>query len=150
MGRALQQFRRQRTYVPSTLFHERHLSVEALLDAVALLWQVQQPQQVIARELDRWGLTAKRKCSLARLSGGEQRRVQLAMSLVPNPKYWMVDQLYLRLDSDAQSIIAHLASQVGRQGRLEAIIATGIDGVSPFGCGAEVDLGAMVVGRKDI
>ena len=63
--------------------------------------------------LDRFGLTQVRKTKAQRVSGGERRRVEIARSLVTDPKLIMLDEPFAAIDpktvSEIQDVIRNLA-----------------------------------------
>jgi len=67
--------------------------------------------------LDQFGLTHVRKTSASRVSGGERRRVEIARSLVTEPKLLMLDEPFAAIDpktvSEIQDVIQELARSFG-------------------------------------
>ena len=67
--------------------------------------------------LDQFGLTHVRKTMANRVSGGERRRVEIARSLVTDPKLIMLDEPFAAIDpktvSEIQDVIRDLAKTYG-------------------------------------
>jgi lipopolysaccharide export system ATP-binding protein len=103
-------------YLPQEASVFKQLSVEdnlmAILETVPGLnrkaRRVRQDQL-----LDQFGLTHVRKTKANRVSGGERRRVEIARSLVTDPKLIMLDEPFAAIDpktvSEIQDVIRELA-----------------------------------------
>ena len=67
--------------------------------------------------LEQFGLSHVRKTSASRVSGGERRRVEIARSLVTEPKLLMLDEPFAAIDpktvSEIQDVIKDLAKTFG-------------------------------------
>ena len=67
--------------------------------------------------LEQFGLSHVRKTSASRVSGGERRRVEIARSLVTEPKLLMLDEPFAAIDpkpvSEIQDVIKDLAKSFG-------------------------------------
>ena len=73
--------------------------------------------------LERFGLLAKRKVKVKRLSGGEQQRVAIARSLVNDPGIVIADEPTAHLDRALATELANALEALHRDGKT-LIIAT--------------------------
>jgi len=96
----------------------RQLSVEENLMAILETRKDMTRKQRRARQnelLDQFGLTKIRKTKANRISGGERRRVEIARSLITEPKMIMLDEPFAGIDpktvAEIQDQIRALAEQ---------------------------------------
>jgi lipopolysaccharide export system ATP-binding protein len=115
----LPMFRRARLglgYLPQEASVFKQLSVENNLMAILETLPGLSRQERKKRQdklLDQFGLTHVRKTMANRVSGGERRRVEIARSLVTEPKLIMLDEPFAAIDpktvSEIQDVIRDLA-----------------------------------------
>ena len=103
-------------YLPQEASVFKQLSVEDNLMAILETMKGLTRKQRKHRQdelLDQFGLTHVRKTKANRVSGGERRRVEIARSLVTNPKLIMLDEPFAAIDpktvSEIQDVIRDLA-----------------------------------------
>lgn len=106
--------RRGIAYLPQDTFVPRSLSVEANLDMVL---EVREPsanaRKAIADGLlEQFHLTDLRKQSVGSLSGGQRRRVEIAITLACEPSFALLDEPFARVDPQAIEEIAALVRQL--------------------------------------
>lgn len=102
-------------YLPQEPSIFRKLSVE---ENILILWELMPEIPKGEREsrlvalLDELGVTHLRKQKAYSLSGGEQRRVEIARALATNPTFLLLDEPFTGIDpktvTDLQGIIRHL------------------------------------------
>jgi lipopolysaccharide export system ATP-binding protein len=119
----LPMFRRARLgvgYLPQEASVFKQLSVEnnlmAILETVPGLSRAERKKRQ-DKLLEQFGLTHVRKTMANRVSGGERRRVEIARSLVTEPKLIMLDEPFAAIDpktvSEIQDVIRDLAKSYG-------------------------------------
>ncbi len=103
-------------YLPQEASVFKQLSVEDNLMAILeTMSSLNRKQRKIRQDelLEQFGLTHVRKTKANRVSGGERRRVEIARSLVTNPKLIMLDEPFAAIDpktvSEIQDVIRDLA-----------------------------------------
>ncbi|NQT30254.1 MAG: LPS export ABC transporter ATP-binding protein [Candidatus Saganbacteria bacterium] len=107
-------------YLPQEPSIFRKLSVE---DNILVLWQLmpglkkENYEKNLVALLDELGVTHLRKQKAYTLSGGEQRRVEIARALATHPSFILLDEPFTGIDpktvSDLQEIIKHLTQDKG-------------------------------------
>lgn len=102
-------------YLPQESSIFRKLSVE---ENIYILWELmpeiprKEYESRLVKLLDELGVTHLRKQKAYSLSGGEQRRVEIARALSTNPSFLLLDEPFTGIDpktvTDLQGIIRHL------------------------------------------
>jgi len=102
-------------YLPQEPSIFRKLSVE---ENIFILWELmpeipkKEYETRLVKLLDELGVTHLRKQKAYSLSGGEQRRVEIARALSTNPAFLLLDEPFTGIDpktvTDLQGIICHL------------------------------------------
>jgi lipopolysaccharide export system ATP-binding protein len=102
-------------YLPQEPSIFRKLSVE---ENIFILWELmpeipkKEYDSRLVKLLDELGVTHLRKQKAYSLSGGEQRRVEIARALSTNPAFLLLDEPFTGIDpktvADLQDIIRHL------------------------------------------
>ncbi|MEE8638039.1 MAG: LPS export ABC transporter ATP-binding protein [Candidatus Margulisiibacteriota bacterium] len=105
-------------YLPQEPSIFRKLTVE---ENILILWQLMpeirksEIEKNLVSILDELGVTHLRKQKAYTLSGGEQRRVEIARALSTNPSFILLDEPFTGIDpktvTDLQEIIRHLKSK---------------------------------------
>lgn len=104
-------------YLPQEASVFRGLSVEDNLMAVAQLLAISKSEKKerVDRLLGDLGIERLRKNKAITLSGGERRRVEIARSLVTDPKFILMDEPFAGIDpiavADIQNIVTGLSSR---------------------------------------
>lgn len=102
-------------YLPQEPSIFRKLTVE---ENIYILWELmpevpkKEYESRLVKLLDELGVTHLRKQKAYSLSGGEQRRVEIARALSTNPSFLLLDEPFTGIDpktvTDLQGIIRHL------------------------------------------
>jgi lipopolysaccharide export system ATP-binding protein len=105
-------------YLPQEPSIFRKLTVE---ENILVLWELMPEirkkdyEKKLVEILDELGVTHLRKQKAYTLSGGEQRRVEIARALSTNPSFILLDEPFTGIDpktvNDLQDIIKHLKSK---------------------------------------
>ena len=105
-------------YLPQEPSIFRKLTVE---ENILILWQLMPEirkadyEKKLVEILDELGVTHLRKQKAYTLSGGEQRRVEIARALATDPSFILLDEPFTGIDpktvGDLQDIIRHLKSK---------------------------------------
>ncbi len=105
-------------YLPQESSIFRKLTVE---ENITILWELMpevrkdEYQKKLVELLDELGVTHLRKQKAYTLSGGEQRRVEIARALASNPSFLLLDEPFTGIDpktvDDLQVIIRHLKTK---------------------------------------
>ncbi|MDD5382699.1 MAG: LPS export ABC transporter ATP-binding protein [Candidatus Margulisbacteria bacterium] len=105
-------------YLPQEPSIFRKLTVE---ENILVLWELMpeirrnEYESKLVSILDELGVTHLRKQKAFTLSGGEQRRVEIARALATNPAFILLDEPFTGIDpktvADLQEIIKHLKSK---------------------------------------
>jgi lipopolysaccharide export system ATP-binding protein len=105
-------------YLPQEASIFRKLTVE---ENILVLWQLmpeigkENYEKKLVSLLDELGVTHLRRQKAYTLSGGEQRRVEIARALATNPSFLLLDEPFTGIDpktvTDLQGIVRHLKSK---------------------------------------
>lgn len=102
-------------YVPQDIALFSELSVEENL----LSWSRQRgraAKQAVATMMQELNLTALRRKKVRELSGGMKRRVNLAVALLDNPAFLVLDEPLAGVDMENEANILHILEQCKAQG----------------------------------
>ena len=114
-------------YVPQDDALHRHLTVEEALQFSADLWlhnlSQEKRQQQIERVIQQMGLQERRSLSIKSLSGGQRKRVAVALELLHEPSLLILDEPTSGLDPGLEGQMMSLFQTVARKGRI-LLVAT--------------------------
>ncbi|MFC4995005.1 ABC transporter ATP-binding protein [Rubritalea tangerina] len=114
-------------YVPQHDQLHQHLTVERELDYAAQLRlpndSQDQRQQIIQDILQKVDLTERKNLKINKLSGGQRKRVSLALELLTNPELLILDEPTSGLDPNLESKMMHFFAQLTEKKRT-IIVAT--------------------------
>jgi ABC transport system ATP-binding/permease protein len=105
-------------YVPQFSIAYEHLTVEESVE-MALKLRARSPSEdaffdKVHQVISAVGLEEQRELSVAVLSGGQRRRLGLAMELVSDPTLLLCDEVTSGLDAKSEAEIVHLMHQLSR------------------------------------
>ncbi len=108
-------------YVPQFSIAYEHLTVEESIESAIRLRVVTHGRNafhdLVDRVLDQAGLDAIRNRPVSVLSGGQRRRLSLAMELVTDPMLLLCDEVTSGLDPKSEQEIVKLLYQLSRRGK---------------------------------
>ena len=87
---------------PQEIAVAKNLTVEENLSLVADMYGISDKKQAVENALAEFGLEEKRKTLAKRLSGGQQRRLSLALAVITRPQILFLDEPTLGLDVKAR------------------------------------------------
>lgn len=83
----------------------KNLTVRENLNLVATLYDIPDKQNAVASILQEFGLTEKENSQSKKLSGGQSRRLSIALAMITKPKVLFLDEPTLGLDVKARKIL---------------------------------------------
>ncbi len=124
-------------YVPQDDIIHRELTVYRTLYYVARLrlsWDVSKNEidQIIGEVLDVTGLTTRRDTLVSQLSGGQRKRVSIAVELITKPSIIFLDEPTSGLDPGAEERIMKLFRQIAESGRTVILTTHAMENVRLF------------------
>ena len=87
---------------PQEIAVAKNLTVEENLALIADLYAVENAKEKIERALEDFALTEKRRALAKRLSGGQLKRLSIALAVITSPKILFLDEPTLGLDVKAR------------------------------------------------
>lgn len=124
-------------YVPQDDIIHRELTVYRTLYYVARLrlsHDVSKPEidQIIGEVLDVTNLTERRDVPVAQLSGGQRKRVSIAVELITKPSVIFLDEPTSGLDPATEDKIMRLFRQIAESGRTVILTTHAMENVALF------------------
>ncbi len=124
-------------YVPQDDIIHRELTVYRTLYYVAKLRlsgdvSSKEIDQIINEVLDVTGLTERRDVSVAQLSGGQRKRVSIAVELITKPSIIYLDEPTSGLDPGTEEKIMKLFRQIAESGRTVILTTHAMENVKLF------------------
>ena len=115
-------FHKQLGYVPQDDIVHPHLTVDRALYYVAKMrlpatYTEQQVRQRIEDVLISVGLTERRDLRISHLSGGQRKRVSIALELLDNPKVFFLDEPTSGLDPGLDAKMMHMLRALAHRGQ---------------------------------
>ncbi|MEU4835767.1 ATP-binding cassette domain-containing protein [Streptosporangium sp. NPDC023615] len=110
------QARRTIGYLPQELGLYPQFSVSSLVDYVAILNEItdrRQRRREVERVLEEVDLLTERKSKVRRLSGGMKQRLGIAIALIGNPQFLILDEPMVGLDPEQRMRFRGLLSRLG-------------------------------------
>lgn len=90
----------------------KNLTVRENLDFLAALYGVEDRQRKIDAVIERFALKEKEHVRCKKLSGGQMRRVSIALAMVTEPKILFLDEPTLGLDVKARKVLWEIIKQL--------------------------------------
>jgi ABC-2 type transport system ATP-binding protein len=87
---------------PQEIAVAKNLTVEENLSLIADMYGIFDKKQAVEETLTEFGLTEKRKVLAKKLSGGQQKRLSLALAVITKPQILFLDEPTLGLDVKAR------------------------------------------------
>ena len=83
----------------------KNLTVREILDLIASLYEVEDKDKIISSIIDSFGLREKENVLCKKLSGGQLRRLSIALAIITSPKILFLDEPTLGLDVKARKLL---------------------------------------------
>lgn len=83
----------------------KNLTVRENLDLIASLYEVEEKDKIISSIIDSFGLREKENVLCKKLSGGQLRRLSIALAIITSPKILFLDEPTLGLDVKARKLL---------------------------------------------
>ena len=99
-----------------------NLTVRENLELIADLYDLDRKEERIARAIGTVGLEEKEKTRCKKLSGGQQRRLSIALALLTDPKVLFLDEPTLGLDVKARRKLWEIVE--GLKGKMTIFLTT--------------------------
>lgn len=124
-------------YVPQEDIIHRELTVYSTLYYVAQLRlsrdvSAQEIEQIISEVLDLTGLSERRDVTVGQLSGGQRKRVSIAVELITKPSVIFLDEPTSGLDPATEEKIMILFRQIAESGRSVILTTHAMENVKLF------------------
>jgi ABC-type multidrug transport system ATPase subunit/pSer/pThr/pTyr-binding forkhead associated (FHA) protein len=130
-------FKQSIGYVPQDDIIHRELTVERTLYYVARMrlssdTSDEEIERILTEVLDVTGLTTRRKVPVGQLSGGQRKRVSIAVELVTQPGIIFLDEPTSGLDPATEEKIMHLFRQIASGGHSVILTTHAMENVRLF------------------
>lgn len=100
----------------------KNLTIKENLDLIATLYGVKNKEEVISSLIKEFQLEEKSNTIAKKLSGGQKRRLSLALSLITSPKVLFLDEPTLGLDVKARKILWNIINNL--KSRMTILLTT--------------------------
>ncbi|MCI6542576.1 MAG: ABC transporter ATP-binding protein [Firmicutes bacterium] len=90
----------------------KNLTVKENLDLIATLYDVENKDDKIKNIIAEFGLKEKEKVLCKKLSGGQLRRLSIALAIITNPKILFLDEPTLGLDVKARKLLWEIVKKL--------------------------------------
>ncbi|MGH9948132.1 MAG: FHA domain-containing protein [Pyrinomonadaceae bacterium] len=137
LGRHFDSLKQAIGYVPQDDIIHRELSVYRTLYYVARLRlsrdvSSREIDEIVNEVLDVTGLTERRNVSVEKLSGGQRKRVSIAVELITKPSVIFLDEPTSGLDPGTEDRIMRLFKQIAESGRTVVMTTHAMENVKLF------------------
>ena len=137
VGRHFDSLKQSIGYVPQDDIVHRELSVYRTLYYVARLRlsrdvSSREIDQIVNEVLDVTGLTERRNVAVDKLSGGQRKRVSIAVELITKPSVIFMDEPTSGLDPGTEDRIMRLFKQIADSGRTVVMTTHAMENVKLF------------------
>lgn len=93
----------------------KKLTVKENLNLIADLYGVENKAEKVVAAIKKFGLEEKENVQAKKLSGGQQRRLSIALAIISAPKILFLDEPTLGLDVKARSVLWGVIEQLKRE-----------------------------------
>lgn len=100
----------------------KNLTIKENLDLIAALYGVKNKEEVVTSLIKEFQLEEKSNTLAKKLSGGQKRRLSLALSLITSPKVLFLDEPTLGLDVKARKILWNIIDNL--KSRMTILLTT--------------------------
>lgn len=90
---------------PQEVAVAKNLTVKENLDLIASLYSLQDKEHKIAQIIEEFDLEEKQNVLCKKLSGGQKRRLSIALAIISEPKILFLDEPTLGLDVKARNVL---------------------------------------------
>ena len=90
----------------------KNLTVKENLDLIASLYDIQNKDEKIATVISKFGLKEKETVRCKKLSGGQIRRVSIALAMITEPQILFLDEPTLGLDIKSRKILWEIIKEL--------------------------------------
>lgn len=93
----------------------KNLTVRENLKLISTLYEIDNPEEKIEQIIDEFGLHEKENTLCKKLSGGQCRRLSIALAIITDPKILFLDEPTLGLDVKARKILWDIVEKLKRK-----------------------------------
>ncbi len=111
-------------YVPQELVFEDYLTVEENLKLFASCFSISNPKERISELLKSFQLAEIRKRRAGTLSGGQKRRLNVAIGLVIDPEILILDEPSAGMDPQSRNLLWEMINDLSKKQDITIIIST--------------------------
>ena len=107
--------RRRVGYMPETVPLYPEMTVQAYLNFMAELRQMENKTQAVGRAMDACGITKRARQPISQLSKGYRQRVGLAQAILHDPEVLILDEPTIGLDPRQVTDVRELVREIGQE-----------------------------------
>lgn len=93
----------------------KNLTVKENLSLIAELYGVENKAEKVAAAIKKFGLDEKENVQARKLSGGQQRRLSIALAIISEPKILFLDEPTLGLDVKARAVLWEVIERLKKE-----------------------------------
>lgn len=93
----------------------KKLTVKENLELVAALYGIENKSEKVAAAIKKFGLSEKASVQARKLSGGQQRRLSIALAIISEPQILFLDEPTLGLDVKARAVLWSVIEDLKRE-----------------------------------